>query len=355
MFNRLLNAQYVLSSKRLPWIDYAKGIAIILVVYRHVLIGFLRSGLDVSQYLVSANEVVMSFRMPLFFIISGIFIERSLAKRSVQQFVRSKFNTILYPYFIWATVQVTLQVLLSPYTNANRGWIDYLYILIHPRGIDQFWFLYALFNATVLYALLSKYVSANNIHHLVLSLVFYYLSRFVQEYGLIHDLLYYYVFLVTGTLASKFILNKDNFALLASSRFALVMLPIFLLTQWYWLNTPDIDPFLFAAVALIGCFFMVNISFILHKTERVQILRVVGYHSLYIYILHVLITSAIRIFAIKVGVTYTPVLLVINITLGTFLPIVFYNYVRSKGLYYLFELKDRQPEQVDGKRKASSY
>ena len=343
----------MLSSKRLPWIDYAKGIAIVLVVYRHVLIGFLRSGLEVDRYLVLANEVVMSFRMPLFFIISGVFIERSLAKRSVQKFVRSKFNTILYPYFVWATIQVTLQIFLSPYTNADRGWIDYLYILIHPREIDQFWFLYALFNATVLYALLHKYLSTNNFHHLALSLVFYYLSRFVQEYGLIHDLLYYYVFLVTGTLVSKFILNKANFTLLASPRLALAMLPVFIATQWYWLNTPDIDPFLFASVALIGCFFMINISFILHKEGKLQLLRVVGYHSLYIYILHVLITSAVRILAIKVGITYTPVLLVINITLGTFLPIMFYNYVRSKGLYYLFELKDRQPGQADDKKKAS--
>lgn len=342
----------MLDSKRLPWIDYAKGIAIVLVVYRHVLIGFLRSDLDVNQYLVLANEVVMSFRMPLFFIISGIFIERSLAKRSVQQFVKSKFNTILYPYLIWATVQVTLQIFLSPYTNADRSWIDYLYILIHPRGIDQFWFLYALFNVTVLFALLNRYVSTNNLHHLILSLVFYYLSRFVQDYGLIHDLLYYYVFIIIGALISKFILDKGNFALLSSARLALALLPMFALTQWYWLNTPDIDPFLFALVALIGCFFMINISFILHRERRLQILRIIGYHSLYVYILHVLVTSAVRILAIKVGITYTPVLLVVNITLGTFLPIMFYNYVRSKGLYYLFELKDHQPD-VDNKRTAS--
>ena len=353
MLNTLLNVQYVLSSKRLPWIDYAKGIAIVLVVYRHVLIGFLRSGLEVDQYLILANEVVMSFRMPLFFIISGIFIERSLSKRSVRRFVRSKFNTILYPYFVWATIQVTLQIFLSPYTNANRGWIDYLYVLIHPRAIDQFWFLYALFNAAVLFALLRRYVSSNHFHHLALSLIFYYLSRFVQEYGLLHDLLYYYVFLVAGILVSTFILNKENFALLASPRLALAMLPLFILTQWYWLRTPDIDPFLFASVALIGCFFMINISFILHKTQRLRLLRVIGYHSLYIYILHVLITSAVRIIAIKVGLTYTPVLLIVNITLGTFLPIMFYNYVRSKGLYYLFELKDRQLKSTDDKRKAS--
>lgn len=332
----------MLNSKRLAWIDYAKGIAIVLVVYRHVLIGFLRSGLEVNQYLVLANEIVLSFRMPLFFIISGIFIERSLSKRNIRQFAEIKFNTILYPYFIWATVQVTLQIFLSRFTNADRGWIDYLYILVHPREIDQFWFLYALFNSAMLFALLTKYVSANRWHHLILSLIFYYLSRFVQEYSLIHDLLYYYVFLVIGTLISRFILKKENFPLLASARLSLFMLPVFLATQWYWLSTPDIDPFLFALVALIGCSFMLNISFILHRKNRLKVLRIVGYHSLYVYILHVIVTSAVRILAIKIGYTYTPVLLIINIALGTFLPIAFYNFLCNRGLYYLFELKNSE-------------
>ena len=339
----------MLGSKRLPWIDYAKGIAIILVVYRHVLIGFIRSGLEVSQYLILANEVVLSFRMPLFFIISGIFIEKSLAKRSVRRFVESKFNTILYPYFVWASIQVTLQIFLSRYTNADRGWIDYVYIILQPREIDQFWFLYALFNATVLFALLSKYISGNKLFHLVLSLLFYYSARFVQDYSLIHDILYYYVFLVAGILISEFILNKKNFELLASSRLTLLLLPIFITTQWYWLNTPDIDPFLFALIALVGCFFMLNVSFILHKKSALPILRIVGYHSLYVYILHVMITSAIRILAIKIGVTYTPLLLVINVFLGTLIPIVCYNYARKNGWYYLFELKDRQPKQTEQK------
>ena len=337
--DNFLNTQHVLDSKRLAWVDYAKGIAIILVVYRHVLIGFLRSGLEVNQYLILANEIVLSFRMPLFFIISGIFVEKSLSKRSVRQFAEHRFNTILYPYFIWATVQVTLQIFLSRFTNADRSWIDYLYILIQPREIDQFWFLYALFNSTILFALLSRYLSANRWFHLTLSLILYYLSRFIQEYSLIHDLLYYYVFLVIGIIVSRPILNKKNFVLLSSLRLSLLVLPIFLTSQWYWLNTPDIDLFLFALVALIGCFFMLNISFILHRKNRLQILRVVGYHSLYIYILHVMITSAVRILGIKIGYTYTPVLLVINIILGTFLPIMLYNFLRSRGFYYLFELK----------------
>lgn len=36
---------------RYPWVDYAKGIAIILVVYRHMLDGYAGAGLNIPDYL----------------------------------------------------------------------------------------------------------------------------------------------------------------------------------------------------------------------------------------------------------------------------------------------------------------
>src|SRR6202035_3875273 len=89
--SRLLQRAFntsVLLKNRLAWVDYLKGIAIVLVVYRHVLIGIQRyvagqqaKGTpipDVPLYLEKANIIFFSFRMPLFFILSGIFISGSL-------------------------------------------------------------------------------------------------------------------------------------------------------------------------------------------------------------------------------------------------------------------------------------
>ena len=64
--------------------DYLRGIAIILIVYRHVLVGLQKGMIVVPEILVHANMIFYSFRMPLFFILSGIFISRSLAKKIVQ-------------------------------------------------------------------------------------------------------------------------------------------------------------------------------------------------------------------------------------------------------------------------------
>ena len=74
---RLFNTS-ILTKSRYPWVDYLRGIAIMLVVYRHVLIGIQRSNLSVPQVLEDANMLFFSFRMPLFFILSGIFISGSI-------------------------------------------------------------------------------------------------------------------------------------------------------------------------------------------------------------------------------------------------------------------------------------
>src|SRR5215213_1949504 len=109
----------VLQKSRLQWVDYLKGIAILMVVYRHVLLGIERSNIHISESLMNANMIFYSFRMPLFFILSGMFISSSIAKRTLKQLVNIKFENLLYPYLIWAFIHVSLQILMGGFTNSD--------------------------------------------------------------------------------------------------------------------------------------------------------------------------------------------------------------------------------------------
>src|SRR5215212_9132282 len=115
----------VIQKSRLQWIDYLRGIAIILIVYRHVLVGIERGNIPVPSLLINANMIFYSFRMPLFFILSGIFITSSLAKKSLKELIGIKFEKLFYPYLIWCTIQITLQIFFSRVTNSDRSLIDY--------------------------------------------------------------------------------------------------------------------------------------------------------------------------------------------------------------------------------------
>ena len=346
------------STKRYGWVDYAKGIAIFLVVYRHVFEGLKRAGLDVEGFMgfEYANIIFFSFRMPLFFIVSGIFVSGSLAKRGFSGFTSQKFKTILYPYFLWAALQISLQILLSSYVNADRTLIDYTYLFYSPRRIDQFWYLYALFNVSVVYVFVTTYLKANPKVQIFAGLIMYFFSAWTEQQGwdmgFIHEILHYYIFFALGDWLASYFKNPKNAYTIGSFKTALILLPFFIASQLYFLlinlkHDPGeyrfietYQPVMFLLIALTGCAFMLSISFLLQNLKTAAWLRVIGFHSLYIYVSHVFIASAARILLTHAaGINYLPLLLLIGIGLSVLLPILFYRFCMKQGWYFVFSLQ----------------
>jgi fucose 4-O-acetylase-like acetyltransferase len=359
-----MTAQYVSgSSNRLAWIDYARGIAIILVLYRHIFEGISRSGVEAAQYswLENANIIFYSFRMPLFFILSGVFISKSLAKRSMKGLIMNKVNILLYPYLLWSFIQITIQILLSGYVNAHRGLADYGYVFLYPRRIDQFWYLYALFNVMVLYIFTREKLHFKLWHQLLAGTLMYFSSSYLStkhiDAGFIYDICHYYIFFAIGELISGIILNKENVTKFSSWKLFATLIPVFIIGQYYFLHSnlaakdnlfvEEHQPLLFAIIALSGCAFMINISFLLQRYNCIKLLRIAGYHSLYIYVSHVLVASAVRMCLTKIfGITYLPALLVICLFFAVIIPILLYQAAIRAGAWWLYSLEKPAPKTV---------
>ena len=133
------------------WVDYAKAIGIILVVYGHVARGVVNAGVEVSEstYLL-IDSILYSFHMPLFFFLSGLFFVSSFQKRGAVGLVFSKIDTIVYPYLLWSLLQGTIEVYLSNYTNGSVSFSEVFSLLWSPRA--HFWFLFALWRQKPYYA-----------------------------------------------------------------------------------------------------------------------------------------------------------------------------------------------------------
>jgi fucose 4-O-acetylase-like acetyltransferase len=331
-------SQTLPNRNRLLWVDYAKGIAIILVVYRHILIGIERAGLPVDAWLKIANEVVYSFRMPLFFILSGIFISRTIDKYAGAAFVWLKTKTILYPYLVWGVIQISIQIILSNYTNANRGWIDYTYLITNPRAIDQLWYLLALFNCTLLFFLLKHVFKLKNVHLAVIAVALYALSEPMAEISLVHDLFYYFIFLVLGHLCRLAFTQENYQQHFKSPTKLLLALPIAFATQWYWLDHQTMHVFLFLPIALIGCYVVYSLSFILADHAWLPGLIHIGKHSLQIYLMHLLVVSMCRM--VMVNILHIESVILILLTgwiLGIAIPIGVYTVLKRTPFIVLFE------------------
>lgn len=352
-------------TNRLAWVDYLRGLAIVLIVYRHVLIGIQRGMIAVPEVLVDANMVFYSFRMPLFFLLSGIFIGRSLAKEPVRQLIWKKIEWLLYPYLVWAFLQVTLQIALSGFTNSDRSLVDYSFILYQPRNLDQFWYLPALFNATIIYVLLKTKGGAKSWMQIGLGVAFYFVSPYVQEVSMLSDWMEFYLFFAIGDAIAGWFFGQRSQRFFRNPWSLLLLLPLFAGAQYYYLahvSHPTVlvnyehgsrydylqnisDQLVFLVIALVGCVTMFVLAFRLQQLRLFAFLRVVGYHSLYIYVMHVIITAAIRLALIAVfGIRNPLVLLSVCIFFGILLPIVIYNlFIYRKKAWFLFTFKRPAP------------
>jgi fucose 4-O-acetylase-like acetyltransferase len=356
----------LLEDKRLPWIDYLRGIAIILIVYRHVLIGIQRGQIEVPEYLVDANMVFYSFRMPLFFILSGIFISKSLQKKSAGELGWIKFETLLYPYLIWTFIQITLQIALSNITNSDRSFIDYTYIFYQPRILDQFWYLPALFNATIVFILLKSKARATSWMQIALGIVFYFLSPYFKSISMLSDWMEFYVFFALGDVIARPFFKEKVQRFFKSGWTLLAIIPFFIAAQWFYLKELGVkaltntyqhgsrydylgeisDQALFLVIALIGCLSMFILAFRLQELNVLRFLRILGFHSLYIYVMHVIITAFVRLSLIIIfGITDPVALLLTSMTMGIIIPIAVYNLcIKNNFGWFLFSYKHPEPK-----------
>lgn len=361
-FSRSVNLP-ILQNNRMQWVDYLKGIAIVLVVYRHVLIGIERSGIVIPKILVDANMVFYSFRMPLFFILAGMFISGSLRKRSVGEFAIIKFENLLYPYLIWAFLQVTLQIVFADFTNSGRGIIDYAYILYQPRNLDQFWYLPALFNATMIYFLLKKKFKVPVSAQLLLGMTLYILATYISGISMLSDWMEFYVFFALGDAISAYFFKENVQRFFSKSWLLPAIIPLFAVAQWVYLRHPEnyyLDTLQgkmeFLGISLVGCLTMLILAFRLQNLGILKFFRILGFHSLYIYVMHVFAAAVTRIIFTTLFGIYDPYsLLIAGIFFGVIIPVLFYNLlIRDNFLWFLFNFRKKTKDPVSQEIKPAS-
>lgn len=349
-----------MKASRLNWIDYARGIAIMLVCYRHVYEGSKEAGIPVKDYnfLEYANISLYSFRMPLFFIISGLFLFKSLQKKGLKRYIEGRARTILYPYFLWGALQLTLQMFFTKYTNSHPTPSSYLDLFYQPRECAQFWYLYALFNVSVLYSFTKYFLKLPALYNIILGLVFFYLSSRIYQNninaGFVSDILHYYIFFSIGDFLSGYLLDEKNQKYFGSGKFILLLLIPFGAGQVYFLlenlhhttakymHVEFYQPFVFLLIALTGCVFVMNLCFYLQKKNTARWLTILGKNSLYIYVAHVIVFAFVRITLDKLlGIQNVAIILVSGIVSGLLVPVLLYRLAVHWNMRWIFTLENK--------------
>lgn len=91
------------NSKNILWVDIAKFIAMFLVVFEHVVLAF---KLNDTSYIAYFRNVIVTFHMPLFFLISGYLYKQ---KNRIENYKKILWALIV-PYFIYQFLYLPMKL-----------------------------------------------------------------------------------------------------------------------------------------------------------------------------------------------------------------------------------------------------
>lgn len=289
------------------WVNLAKGIAILLVVYGHVIDGLYESGNRFITYDIQHN-IIYGFHMPLFFFISGLFLNNLLQRRFIEV-LKSRAFSLLYPYFLWGVIQGSIMALLSKFTNGGLSWDRILLLPIDPFG--QFWYLYDLFFMIILFYIFNKVFKKRSFILLVMIILFM-LSPFMIEWEL-SRIFSHFPFLVLGSL---FFNEEEKF-----HKYQLYVIGAVIIALILGRNVALLK---FLASGILGIVLTIIVSKnIKERTVAEKILFKLGKNSLSIYLWHVLVVAGLRIILTRfIGFNHVPTLIIVLTLLGIVVPLI---------------------------------
>ena len=173
-----------MAKTRIEFIDLAKGICILLVMFNHIT--------DFLEIHPPLNDMMKSFRMPLYFFLSGLFFKRY---ENFPLFILRKVNKLLIPFVFFFLLFSVLTPNLLFYlgyhvrNTDNIGFWNSISVIFNP-SIRSFsngaiWFLLCLFWVNALFylvVLLSEKMPKNKVLFIIVTCLFFgilglYMSR----------------------------------------------------------------------------------------------------------------------------------------------------------------------------------
>lgn len=284
---------------RIDFVDYAKGLCIVMVVMMHTTLG-LGETLGREGFMHTAVAFARPFRMPDFFLISGLFLSRVI-DRPWRGYLDAKALHFAYFYALWVLVQFAFKAPAALATGDEATLREFMLAPIEPFG--TLWFIYLL----PIFFVLGK--ALRGFHPLVVWLAAALLETagFHTGWTVIDELAGRWVYFVTGAVAAPAV-----FAL-ARAVVAHRLVALAALVTWAALNAAAVftpapaigeaslaqAPGLRLALGLVGAGAVVTVSALLANSGRWPWLRVLGERSIVIYLAFFLPMAVGRAVAVR--------------------------------------------------------
>jgi uncharacterized membrane protein YcfT len=279
---------------RIDWVDYAKGICIVMVVMMHSVLGVeLTAGQTGFMHVLVA--FAKPFRMPDFFLISGLFLA-VVIDRDWRTYLDRKVVHFAYFYVLWVTIQFGFK---APSFAAETGWahVGFLYLESFIEPFGTLWFIY----------LLPVFFVVTKLTRRVPPLLIWGVAALLEAahiatgWTVIDEFCARFVYFQSGYLFATYVFAwsdraraRPGWALAALAAWALINggLVEFGLSEW---------PVISLALGLAGAGAIIIMGTLLARAHWLTFLRFCGEHSIVIYLAFFLPMAATRMLLLRAG------------------------------------------------------
>ena len=325
------NGTSAITAERIDWVDYAKGICIVMVVMMHSVLG-VELAAGQTGFIHPLVAFAKPFRMPDFFLISGLFLS-VVIDRDWRTYLDRKVVHFAYFYVLWVTIQFGFK---APAFAADTSWAHagfmYLESFIEPFG--TLWFIYLL-PVFFVVAKATRKMPPLAIWGVAALLETAHIATgwtAIDEFGA------RFVYFYSGYLFANYVFAlsdraraRPGLALAALAAWALIngSLVEFGLSEW---------PLISIMLGLAGACAIVTSGTLLARAHWLNFLRYCGEHSIVIYLAFFLPMAATRTLLLRAGLIHDigAISLVVTIA-GIVGALALWRMALKVGANFLFE------------------
>lgn len=291
--------------KRIKYLDTAKGILILFMLFGHVFL----DGLP--------RQIIYSFHMPAFFIISGILIGNSDSwkEKNMKSIILNKTYSLIIPFCFFELIGVLTDIARFGITLNAKGYLLNTLTMNCNNGPD--WFLYCLFIDEIILIAIYKYIKNDLLLYSFVFIIGFLLIIFKTAIPCAGQTGIGLLFLFSGFIACRYYTQSTLTSVILTG-FLTVILSLLNgkvdMAEWFFGSTP-----LYILGSLVGSYFIINIS----KYTKSELLKYYGKNTLIVLGTHQAFLLPIRhyahlpVFPVKIGI------IIFILVAITELPIIF--------------------------------
>lgn len=317
------------AKRRIDWIDSVKGLTIALVVIEHTTYGVQASSHHLPEIFGAISEFAKPFRMPLFFLVAGLFAQKALyADR--RTFLDGKVLHFAYFYVLWSVLQIGIKMLPHSGGNWNVTYVDLLMIPIQPFAV--MWFIYEL---AIFFCVLRLLRDASKLLVFLFAVAIYF-SMLNTGWMLIDEFAWRFVWFVAGIYGAQHVFDIASWAqnrVLPALALGITLLTCVATAVFSGLINIRAIELLMGFAGASGTIMLMSVLAARGLTKPLAFL---GARSIHVFLAFFLPMGMTRIVMLRMGVENGDLVTLVAATAGIIAPLIACHLVVNTPLSFLF-------------------